>query len=533
MVQIGRTKSLWERRRVRARAAGLAAVLVCVSICPWATAQYSAAKMPAPATKPIPRQEGRERIRAHVQALTNRASEAPATAASGDSAAKYVAAQFATYGLDPAGDEGSYFEKVPLIEIRTLGDTRLTVVSSALETLTLHNGVEVLTRSETGLQSTNIDAPIVFAGYGIEAPDSGSDDSKDTDLTGKVVLLLADDPPLQATGGGHGHSPIHHETPETQFEQVARRGAVAALIVQTTASADDWSRLQRTWSAASYHLQNDAAPRLQAGCWMRPDTSRKLVALAGLDLETLVARAQKKDFALVPLPLRLQAHIASESRRIDARNVVAALPGRGGNAQEALLYAARYNDASSVRDMATMLEVARLWSKSSPPPKRTILFAALTSESEGAAGVEYLVTRGPIPPGKISAALSYNVRGSGGDFHRISADAATRTTFSATVAASAQESGLVLAGGLPEPSGLRDDAGAYRFAQRGVPSIALVGTDPETLATFGRELGSQAAAQTKLIEWLPGDAFEAARLNAELMARGGHQPTAHRPKRRK
>lgn len=534
MQQIGRTKPGWQPRKARTRAVALAASLVCVSTSPWAAAaQDLPAEIPAPATKPLLVQEGRERIRADVQALATRAPGAHATAATGDGAAKYIAAQFAAYGLEPEGDDGSYFEKVPLIQIRTLADTRLTVVSDGLDSLALHNGVEVLTGNETGLESTNIDAPIVFAGYGVEAPESGADDYKEVDLTGKVVLLLASDPPLQATDSRHEHSPVHHEDTRALFEQVARHGAVAALLVQPSLSAEDWSGLQKTWGAARYYLHDDVRPRLPAAAWIRPDAARKLLALAGLELETLIAGAQTKDFAPLALPLRLQGHIASEARRIDARNVLGALPGRGGNAQEALLYAARYDDPSRVRDTASMLELARLWSKSTLPPKRTIFFAALTSQDAAAAGAEYLVTHVPIPPGKISVALSCNVRNSGGDSHRVSAEAATRTSFSATAESSARELGLVLADDSPALSSLREEPSAYRFAQGGIPSIALVGSDPETLATFGHELGVRAAAQTKLIEWLPGDEFAAARLQSEITARPGHQPTPHRPKRRK
>src|SRR4029077_1597662 len=151
-----------------------------------------------------------ERIWAHVKVLAgDRQEERTADPHSRD-VADYIARQFALYGLSPAGENGTYFQEVPMTEVQTLGETSFTVVTAGLETLTLRNLEDFVTTNERQTESAYIDAPIVFGGYGIQAPEYDWDDYKQTDLRGKVALLLANEPTFSDPKSPLGKTPSHY-----------------------------------------------------------------------------------------------------------------------------------------------------------------------------------------------------------------------------------------------------------------------------------------------------------------------------------
>jgi len=505
-------------------------------------ANLAASASPAPAVDPDLEADPK-RILAHVRALQESPDETHAKARKGD-AADYIAAQFAAYGLKPAGNEGSYFQDVPMTRVRTLTDSAVALVSTSLETLSLRIGDDVLISNPARTAAAYIDAPVVFAGYGIRAPEYDWDDYKDVDVRGKVVLLLANEP-TPRPADFHGHAPSRYGSWEYKFAEAERRGAVAALIVSTAdPTGASWNEVRRTWGTARYYPQDDAAPTFQAAGWIHPEALRKLAALAELNgTDTLAARAQAGDFMPTQLPLRLQALIASEVRPVDGRMVIAVLPARGGTSHEALLYSAQYNrrgdaearaarggDEVSPVGAAMLLETARLWSQSSPP-QRMVLFAALPPEDNGVAEAAYLSDRGPVSAGRTSLALTYRAYALGGDAHHITAGGADRTSFSTLVDSTAKSLGLAIAGDSQSASAY--GTSAYTLAQAGIPSISLGGSTPGTLAQFGYQLGAQAVSQPKLVGWIPGDEFEAERKRNQLTAQTGHMPLVRKPKRHK
>jgi Zn-dependent M28 family amino/carboxypeptidase len=523
---------------------------------------------------PVPAQADPQRILKHFKALTAKdrtaRSAAPAvraTAADGDPVAEYIATQLMGYGLAPAGDAGTYFQTVPMTEVRTLPETSLIAVASDLSTLSLRNLEDVVAFNQTQAPSAYVDAPIVFVGYGIQAPGSGRDDYRGLDLDGKVALLLAGDPP----GGAEGfRRRTHYGSPEYKFAEAARHGAVAALLVpEPGATADSWNGVRGEWGTARSYRGGDATPRLRAASWIRADAARRVVAMAGLDLDALAARAQAKDFSPIEFPLRLQAHVASEVRPVGARNVLAALPGRGTSSREAVVYTARYDRlpsgaapepnglegdrAGSAVGVAALLETARLWAQHSSVPPRTILFLVLAGENHGLPAADDFVAReSAVPPGRISVALNFEPQAPDGDARTLAVRGATRTSFSPTVAATAKTLALTIDSD-PYPASAREyDSGAYGLALAGVPSISLAAGKPSTdpappvrsapeghlaadqfagdarLARLGYELGVRAAAQKELIGWLPDDEFEAVRKRSQLAT---HKPLERKPKR--
>jgi len=292
--------------------------------------------------------------------------------------------------------------------------------------------------------------------------------------------------------------------------------------------------------------------------------------MAGLDLDKLFEQAQSKDFKPVELSVRLQAHIASQLRPFVSRNVLAVLPA-GRTSQEALLYTAHYDHLGIDPDMkghniyngavdnatgcGVLLEVARLWSEAPSAPPRMILFAGVTAEEQGLLGSEYLGKHSPVPPGRISLDLNYDALAPIGDPEEMEVSGAERTTFFPAVKEKAKSFGLAIQPDAHPEAGYYYRSDHFSLARVGIPSFSISEglkfkghdeawgeaqhrdylehryhqpsdqyvpgmdfTGDAKLAIFGYELGVEAVSQPKLIGWLPGDEFEAARQKSQPLS---------------
>jgi peptidase M28-like protein len=502
------------------------------------------------------------RIRAHVKYLADDRLEGRWPGGrGGDLAADYIAKQFASYGLDPAGDDGTYFQKVPMVEVTTLGETSFSVVDTGLQTLTLRNLEDFVTNSQSQTESAYIDAPIVFLGYGIQAPEYQWDDYKDADLSGKVVLLLAGTPHSTAPTIFSGRSPIDYGGWAYKFETAARHGALAALIIQPTDTPGaGWQAIRNSWGMRRVYLRADTTPKLQAASWLRSEAAGKLAALAGVDLRQLSEQAQSKEFRPKDLALRLQAHVVSQVRPFTARNVLAVRLTRGSESEEAVLYTAHY-DALGVdpavkgRDIyngavddatgcGMLLEVARAWARTRLVPPRMILFAALTAEDQGLLGSQYLARHSPVPPGKVSVALNYDGLPPLDEPEELLVSGAERTTFFSAVVTGAQALGLTIRPDLSPEEGIYYRSSPISLARAGIPAFSIAEgtkftghdrdfTGAAKLATLGYQLGAKAAALPDLTGWVPGDDFEAERRRSQSAEQLSRKPSLRHGKRRR
>jgi Zn-dependent M28 family amino/carboxypeptidase len=524
-----------------------------------------------------------EKIRAHVKFLASDLLEGRGTGQrGGDIAADYIAAQFASYGLKPAGDTGTYFQGVPMVGVKTLGETSFNFVATSLEAMSLKNLEDFVTNNESQTETAYIDAPIVFVGYGINAPEYNWDDYKGIDLKGKVALLFVNEPASDDPKFFKGKALTYYGRWTYKFEETARRGAIATLIIHRTDLAGyGWEVVRNSWGKERSYLKRDATPKLQAASWIQNEVAKKLVAVAGLDLDKLFDQAQSKDFKPIELPVRLQAHVASQLRPFVSRNVLAVLPARGLMAQEAVLYTAHYDHLGIDPDMkghniyngavdnatgcGALLEVARVWSETTSAPPRTILFAAVTAEEQGLLGSEYLGKHSPVPSGKISLDLNYDALAPIGDPEDVVVSGAERTTFYSAVEEQAKTFGLEIRPDSHPEAGYYYRSDHFSLARVGIPSFsiseglkfkghdeawgeaqerdyvehhyhqptdeylpAMDFTGDAKLAMFGYELGVQAASQSKLIGWLQGDEFAAERKLSQPSQpppqRGKHKP---------
>lgn len=506
-----------------------------------------------------------EKIRAHVKYLASDELEGRGPSQKGgDLAADYMAAQFKSYGLKPAGENGTYFQQVPMVAVKTLPDTTFSFVPTAGAPLDLKVLDDYVTTNERQTESVDIDAPIVFVGYGISAPEYQWDDYKGYDLKGRVALLFVNEPISDDPKFFKGKALTYYGRWTYKFEETARRGAVATLIIHRADLASyPWTVVRNSWGGEKSFLKLDGKPKLEAASWIQQDVARKLVALSGLDLDKLFQEAQSRDFKPIPLPLNLKAHIISSVRPFNSRNVLAMVPGSDDTKKgEAVLYTAHYdhfgidktkpagaNIFHGAADNATgcgiLLELGRVWAASKLAPPRTILFAAVTAEEQGLLGSEYLGKHAAQLPAQPILDLNYDDLPPLGIPEEVEVTGAERTTFYPTVEETAKEFKLTIRPDSRPEAGHYYRSDHFSLGRVGIPAFSISegmkykGHDtawgetqakdfvdhryhrptdeykPEmdfhgdaVMAQFGYVLGKKAAEAATLPAWLPGDEFE-------------------------
>ena len=525
--------------------------------------------LPSPAVAALEKIEP-EHIRAHVRFLSHDLLEGRGTGQrGGDIAAEYIATQFWLYGLKAAGDNGSFFQKVPLVGNTPAPETTFELVPNKGEALRLKPLDDYVAYDETQNSSSDIDADIVYVGYGIEAPEYQWDDYKGVDVRGKVLLMLVNEPPSKDPNFFKGAALTYYGRWTYKYEEAARKGAAGAILIHKTDMASyPWDVVRNSNSGEREYLKSDE-PSLKAASWIQLEVARKLARDAGMDIDKMMSDAQSRNFHPVPLPVKLKAHMASKIRQITSNNVVAMLPGSDPKLKgEAVIYTAHYdhlgirpdmpgdNIYNGARDNATgcgiLLELARVFAQSPVRPRRSILFASVTAEEQGLLGSEYLGKHPPIPAGRISLDLNFDDVPPLGEPQEVEVSGAERTNFYPTVEATAQEFRLAIRPDSHPEAGHYYRSDHFSLARVGVPSFSvnegmkykghttewgMQQADEYTtkhyhqpsdeyspsmdfigdaaIARFGFALGWEAASEPKLAGWQKGDEFEKARIQSE------------------
>jgi Zn-dependent M28 family amino/carboxypeptidase len=507
-----------------------------------------------------------QRIRAHVKFLASDLLEGRGTGQrGGDIAAEYIATEFESYGLKPAGDNGTYMQKVPMVGVTTEPSTNIYFLQAG-KTQKVKLGDDIVAMDETQNEADDIDADIVFVGYGIDAPEYQWNDFKDADVRGKILLMFVNEPPSDDPKFFKGRALTYYGRWTYKYEEAARKGAVGVILIHKTDMASyDWDVVKNSWGGERSYLRADGQPKLKFASWVQLEVARKLLTDAGQDLETLLTQAQSRDFRPIPLAVRVQGHLVSKIRPFVSQNVIALLPGSDPRmTDQAVLYSAHYdhlgihpeqpgdNIYNGAVDNATgcgvLLEIARAYASSTQRPKRSMLFASVTAEEQGLRGSEFLGKHPPVPAGSISLGLNFDGLAPNGIPQEIEVSGAERTTFYSTVETTAKEFSLAIKPDSNPSAGYYYRSDHFSFARVGIPAFSVnegmkfKGHDVEwgiqkereynakdyhqpsdefhadwdfsgvaEIARFGFHLGWKAATETQGIGWLPGDEFEAAR----------------------
>jgi Zn-dependent M28 family amino/carboxypeptidase len=511
-----------------------------------------------------------EHIRAHVRFLSHDLLEGRGTGQKGgDLAAEYIATQLWLDGLKGAGENGSFFQQVQFVGVTPAPETTFELVPNKGDTQKLKPLEDYVAYDQTQHTSTDIDAPIVFVGYGIDAPEYQWDDYKGTDVRGKVLLMLVNEPPSNDPNFFKGPALTYYGRWTYKYEQAARLGAVGAILIHKTEMASyPWEVVRNSNSGERSMLKSDA-PQLKTAGWIQLDVARKLAQNAGFDLKKMMDDAQSRAFRPVALPVKLKAHMVSKIRPFSSRNVIAMLPGSDPNSKdEAVVYSAHYdhlgirpdvsgdNIYNGARDNATgcgiLMELARVFAQAQTKPRRSIIFAAVTAEEQGLLGSEYMGKHPPIPAGKIALDLNFDDIPPLGAPEEVEVSGAERTNFYPAVEALAKEFRLAIRPDSHPEAGHYYRSDHFSFARVGVPAFSVNEgmkykghntewglqqaedytnkqyhqpsdeyspsmdfTGDAAMARFGFALGWAAASQPKLVEWQKGDEFEKARMQSE------------------
>ena len=510
-----------------------------------------------------------ERIRAHVRYLSDDLLEGRGTGTrGGELAAKYIATQFALDGLKPAGDDGGYLQKIEFTGVHTLPATTFALQPEHGATLQLRFGEDFVTTNQTQTEGADIDAPIVFVGYGIEAPEYRWNDFKGVDVKGKVLLVIVNEPPSKDPKFFNAEAMTYYGRWTYKFEEAARKGAVGALIIHRTDLASyGWGVVRSSWSAEQVFLSNDRDPKLKAASWIQLEVARQLFAASGLKLDDMMASAGTRAFKARELTVRLKAHVVSEVRKFESTNVLALLPGAdGASPRQAVVYSAHYdhlgidpamsgdNIYNGAVDNGTgvgiLLEMAQAFAASSARVPHPVLFAAVTAEEKGLLGSNFLGKHLPIPAPQIALGLNFDAIPPIGVPQSVNVTGAERTTFYPTVQKTAAAFGFDIQADAEPGAGHYYRSDHFSLARAGVPAFSVntgvkfAGHPPEwgkaqrddytamryhnpsdeyspsmdfssdaALARFGIALGWQALLARDTVNWLPGDEFEAVRLH--------------------
>jgi len=512
-----------------------------------------------------------EKIRAHVRFLSLDLLEGrgPGTRG-GELAAEYIATQFALDGLQPAGEDGTFFQKVPLVAVHT--DERRTdfaLLSANGQKMELRYGEDIVAKDETGQTQADIDAPIVFVGYGIDAPEYHWNDYAGVDLKGKVALVIVNEPPSDDPSFFKGKALTYYGRWTYKYEEAARRGAVGVLIIHRTDLASyGWEVVRNSQATEKSYLEGDPTATLRAAAWIQHGVAQKLFDMAGLgNLDQAIERAGNPGFHAMELPVRLKAHMESRVRHYVSSNVIGRVPGAASGAN-AVLYTAHYdhlgidpsmkgdNIYNGAADNGTgcgiLLEMARVFAQSPVKPPHDVYFASVTAEEQGLLGSQYLGEHPPVPAREFTLDLNYDMLLPLGIPRSINIGGAERISFWPTVERVAKDFDLQI---LPDPkpmAGFYYRSDHFSLARVGIPAFSVDEGDlfeghdaawgraqmedfnahhyhqpsdeyhadwdfhgDARLARFGLVLGWLASGQPHAIEWNAGDEFAGARKKSE------------------
>jgi Zn-dependent M28 family amino/carboxypeptidase len=426
----------------------------------------------------------------------------------------YISSQFKALGLEPAGDNGGWTQKVALIRTRLSGPVALSLTTGA-GSLTLLQGQDTQVMTLQPVDQVKIDkAPLVFVGYGVTAPERGWDDFKRADLKGKIAVFLIGDPDLEAAtdepvaGKFGGSAATYYARWTYKYEEAVRRGAIGALIVHESLGAGyGWTTVKAS-NGEGYDIvrADPAKEKLLMQGWIQRDVAVDLFKRSGLDFEALKRSARTAAFKPVPLTgATLSADYAVEHRRLDSANVLARLPG-AKHPDESVIYAAHWDaygvgapdaQGNTIRrgaaddaiGVAGVIEVARAFAAGSRPD-RSILFAAWTAEERGLLGSEYYGNHPTAPLGKTVANYTFDVLQTVGPARDVVLVGAGQNVLEDGLAAQAAKQGRTITPDAKPERALFYRADHFSLARQGVPVLLMMGLGGGAdLITGGRAAG--------------------------------------------
>lgn len=490
-------------------------------------------------------------IAAHVRFLADDLLEgrAPATRG-GDLAARYLAAQLSLLGFEPGASDGTFFQQVPIVE---------TVVDPSF-TLTAGPGApfayldDVVAGSQIQQPQVRVAGEIVFVGHGIVAPEFNWDDYAGVDMTGKIALVMVNDPPATPDEPRlfDGEGLTYYGRWMYKFEEAARQGAAGAILIHTDQSATyGWTVVRIGFSGTQFSIPAlEGAPRLALTAWVTDRAAREIAKRGGQDLDALRRAAMTRGFKPVPLGIQASGTVVQTVAQKTAPNVIGVL--RGVNESEGVIYTGHYDhlgmrelkpgepaDTDRIFNGATdnatglggILEIAQALAHARTRPSRSIYVLFTTAEEAGLLGAAYFADHPVLPPAAWAANInidSLNMAGPSRDLVLIGSE---RSSLGAVAMQLAAEANRVVAPD-PEPGrGYFFRSDHFPLAKIGIPAVSVgepidfTGPDPEASKRFWAEYNTMRYHQVEdeiLPSWNYDGAANDMRFLAELGWRVAH-----------
>ena len=410
----------------------------------------------------------------------------------------YLIEKFKEAGLQPGGDlvdgKRGWTQDVPLGRFEIKGPVAVSVTAGGT-TKTYTQGNEVALRAAmTGARNVDFkNAPLVFVGYGVTAPERNWDDFKGQDLKGKLAVVLINDPDFETGKGDFGGKAMTYYGRWTyKFEEMARRGALGTIIVHETAPASyAWATVKNSNTNVMYDIvrKNPREAHAPVEAWIQRDAAADLFKRAGLNFDKLKKQAQTRMFKPVELKgVTMSAHYDVDAQVITSKNVLAIRPG-SEHADQVVIYSGHwdhlgiglpdakgdriYNGAvDNATGIAALLELARAYAKASAP-QRSVVFLAVTAEEKGLLGSEYYANNPVYPLGKTVGVINMDALSPYGPARDFTISGSAKLELLDRLIAKAKQSGISYSPD-PEPEAghfFRSDH--FPFAKHGVPAISF------------------------------------------------------------
>jgi len=435
-----------------------------------------------------------EEIGAHLRFLSSDLLEgrAPATRG-GRLAEEYIAAQLRTFGVRPGASDTSYFQRVPIDVVKADPKT-VKVTASGKASANLRFPDDVVVWAGSAADASNARGELVFVGYGATAPEYKWDDFKGTDVRGKVLLVLVNDPPASAAEPSlfGGKAMTYYGRWTYKFEEAERRGAAGMLIVHTTAAASyPWQVVVGSNSVEHRLLPrpSNAPPPIGVRGWITDSAATALLAQAGLNMATLRKQAESRNFRPVATGIVMDMSMQNSMQHMAANNVVGVVRGIDPAARdEYVAYSAHwdhlgigpvvngdsiYNGAAdNASGVATVLAIAHAAAEG-VKPRRSQLFVFVTAEESGLLGSQYFGEHPTVPASKIIAALNMDVVNLNGKVRDLDVMGDNKSSLGPALASLVKSNGITLS---PDPS---PEAGHFyrsdhfSFAKVGIPAVSI------------------------------------------------------------
>lgn len=412
-----------------------------------------------------------------------------------DIAAQYVAAQFYAAGLRPGGDDGGYLQKVPLIGYKLADKGNFVWTPTGGQPQTLVFGEDFVPAPNAAKAETSLDAPIVFVGYGIVAPDYKRDDYRGVDVRGKIVAYIG-----SAPADYDGEERAFFSGAPTKARIAAEHGAVGVIQIESprsgrgaapfAATVSQWQRERVTWARAGDRASPDSAPILGT---LSMAAAAKMFAGASISWDQVRKAADSDKAVFKPIPLKgvLSVAINTETRPMPSSNVIGVIPGGDPKLKDEVVILSAHLDHIGVGrpdktgdtinngaednaiGIASLIEEAKRFAGSGKAPRRTVMFLAVTAEEKGLVGSDYFANNPTVPLKSIVADVNLDMPLITYPFEDMVVFGAQRSTLGPIVERAVASVGVSMS---PDPmpeEGIFVRSDHFRFVQKGIPSVFL------------------------------------------------------------